>query len=315
MAAMLLNIAPGDEVLVPAFSFVSTANAFATRGATPVLVDVRPDTLNIDERRVGEAVGPRTRAIVVMHYGGIGCALDELMGLAAERGIAVVEDNAHGLFGAYRGRGLGSFGSLAALSFHHTKNFSCGEGGALVVNDSGLIARAEILREKGTDRGRFLRGEADKYSWVDLGSSFLPADLLAAVLLAQLEHREEVQASRGRSWHRYRDSLADWAAANGVGLPAVPRECQPAFHLFHLLMPTAAEQQRMIDHLRGRGVQAAFHYPPLHLSEMGRRFGGAAGQHPCAESVSAGLVRLPLYPTLSEGEQDRVVEAVLALPL
>jgi dTDP-4-amino-4,6-dideoxygalactose transaminase len=309
MAALLLDAGPGDEIIVPSFTFVSTANAFAMRGARPVFVDVRPDTLNIDESLVAAAITPKTRAIVAVHYGGVACEMDEIVA-AAPPGVAVIEDNAHGLFGSYRGRPLGTLGTMSALSFHETKNVTCGEGGALVLNDGALLARAEVLREKGTDRSRFFRGEIDKYTWCDLGSSYVPADLLAAFLLAQLESRETVQTARRAVWERYRGELAQWAERRGAQLPAVPPHVSPSYHLFHLLMPTAAERDRLIAHLRGRGIQAVFHYVPLHLSEMGRRFGGRAGDCPVAESAGERLLRLPFFASLSAGDAARVIDAV-----
>lgn len=310
MAALLLDLAPGDEVIVPTFTFPSTINAFALRGAIPRFVDSRPDTLNLDERLVADAVTPRTRAIVAVHYAGVGCEMDELLALARARGLALVEDNAHGLFGSYRGKPLGTFGTLATQSFHETKNLSCGEGGALLLNDPALIERAEIIREKGTNRSRFFRGEVDKYTWVGLGSSYLPSDLLAAVLLAQLEYRGEIQSARRRIWERYRVELADWAAAHSVRLPVVPEYCQQPWHLFYLLLPSLESRQALIRHLKTQEIMAIFHYLPLHLSEMGRRFGGAPGQCPVAEEVSERLLRLPLYYDLGESEQSRVIGAV-----
>jgi dTDP-4-amino-4,6-dideoxygalactose transaminase len=310
MAAMLLDVGPGDEVIVPSFTFVSTANAVVLRGATPVFVDVRPDTLNLDERLLASHITERTRAIVVVHYGGIGAEMDAILGVAAPHGIPVVEDNAHGLFGAYRGRALGTFGALSTLSFHETKNVVCGEGGALVINDPGLIERAEIIREKGTDRSRFFRGQVDKYTWVDIGSSYLPSEILAAVLLAQLEARERVQPLRRRVFERYQVELADWARDEGVTLPTVPADRDPAFHLFYLLLPSLAARTAFIEHLRARSISAVFHYLPLHLSPMGRRFGPATGGCPVTESVSDRLVRLPFYNDLGARQQDRVVEAV-----
>jgi dTDP-4-amino-4,6-dideoxygalactose transaminase len=311
MAALLLDIGAGDEVIVPSFTFVSTANAFALRGARPVFVDIRPDTLNLDEHRVADAITPRTRAIVAVHYGGVACEMDEIAA-AAGTGIAVIEDNAHGLFGAYRGRALGTLGTMSALSFHETKNVSCGEGGALVLNDRALLPRAEMIREKGTNRSRFFRGEIDKYTWCDLGSSYVMADLLAAYLLAQLEAREAIQAARRAVWKRYREALAPWAARRGVQLPHVPPHVEPSHHLFHLVMPSAADRQRLIAHLRARGIQAVFHYVPLHLSEMGRGFGGRAGDCPVAESVSDRLVRLPFFASLSAEDAQRVIDAVVS---
>lgn len=311
MAALLLGIGPGDELIVPSFTFVSTVNAFVLRGARPVFADIRPDTLNLDEERLSALITPRTRAILPVHYAGVGCEMDRILEVAASGGIAVVEDNAHGLFGSWRGRPLGTFGSLSTLSFHETKNVFCGEGGALVINDPGLAARAEILREKGTDRSRFFRGEIDRYTWVDVGSSYVPSDLLAAFLLAQLEARETIQGRRCRIWERYQQELAGWALAHGVRLPVVPPHCRQPWHLFHLLLPSLAERQALISHLRDRGIQAVFHYLPLHLSEMGRRFGGRPGDCPVTESVGDRLLRLPCFAGLTEDEQARVIEAIL----
>jgi dTDP-4-amino-4,6-dideoxygalactose transaminase len=314
LAALLLRLRPGDEVIVPSFTFVSTANAFVLHGATPVFVDIRPDTLNLDEKLLERAVTPRTRAIVVMHYAGVACEMDAIDEIAARHGIQVLEDNAHGLFGKYRGRPLGTFGCLAALSFHETKNVSCGEGGALLINDAGLVERAEILREKGTDRSRFFRGEIDKYSWVDVGSSYLPSDLLAAVLYSQLELADEIQSRRRRTWNYYSEHLADWAGERGVRLPHVPDHCESPHHLFHLVLPSLALRQALIRHLDERGIHAVFHYVPLHLSAMGRRFSAGAGACPVTEQVADGLVRLPFYNEMTEADLARVVAAVRAFP-
>jgi dTDP-4-amino-4,6-dideoxygalactose transaminase len=306
LAALLFEVAPGDEVIVPAFTFVSTANAFALRGARPVFVDIRPDTLNLDERLLAAAITPRTRAIVVVHYGGVACEMDAI----AEVKLPIVEDTAHGLFGSYRGRPLGSIGTVGALSFHETKNITCGEGGALLVNDPALVARAEILREKGTNRGRFFRGEVDTYTWVDLGSSFLPSDLLAAFLVAQLEAAREIQAARHRAWATYAAELAPWAAHHGIALPAVPPHCTHPAHNFYLLLPDLARRTALLAHLAARNVRAAFHYQPLHLSDFARRWGGKPGDLPVTERVADTLVRLPLYPDLDEPRQRRVIDAV-----
>ena len=315
MAALLLDIAPGDEVIIPDFTFVSTANAFVLRGATPVFVDVRPDTLNLDERLIEARITPRTRAIVPVHYAGVGCDMEVITGIARPRRIAVIEDNAHGLFGARAGRRLGRWGELATLSFHETKNFSCGEGGALVVNQPSLLDRAEILREKGTNRKRFFRGEVDKYTWVDLGSSYVPSDLLAAYLLGQLEQKEAVLEARRGACDRYASALATWAGRSGVALPYVPPDCESSFHMFYLVMATPRARAALIAHLRGRGILAVFHYLPLHLSEMGSRWGGRPGDCPVTESVSDRLVRLPLYTSITEREQERVIDAVLSAPI
>jgi dTDP-4-amino-4,6-dideoxygalactose transaminase len=312
MCALLLDVQPGDEVVVPSFAFVSTVNAWVMRGARPVFVDIRPDTLNLDEKLVAERVGPRTKAIVALHYAGVPCEMDELGRIARESGASLVEDAAHALFGRYRGRALGSLGRLATLSFHETKNVTCGEGGALLVNDPGLVERAEILREKGTNRSRFFRGEIDKYTWVDLGSSWLPSEVLAAYLWAQLEARARIQDGRARSWRRYRDELAGWAQAHDVRLPLLSPDGEPAWHMFQLVLPSLGARQRLIEHLRARGILAVFHYLPLHLSPMGRRLGGRPGDCPITEDLSDRLLRLPFYNGLSETEQLEVIDAVRA---
>jgi dTDP-4-amino-4,6-dideoxygalactose transaminase len=312
MAALLLDFQPGDEVIVPDFTFVSTVNAFVLRGAVPIFVDIRPDTLNLDESRLKGAITPRTRAIVPVHYGGVGCEMEAILAVARAHGLAVVEDNAHGLCGRYRGRPLGTFGCLATQSFHETKNFTCGEGGALVINDLSLAERAEILREKGTNRNRFFRGQVDKYTWVDVGSSYLPSDLLAALLVAQLEVWQVIQERRTKLWHTYARDLGDWAAQNRVRLPIVPPHCEHPAHLFYLLLPTPDDRQRLIEHLRARGIYAVFHYLPLHLSDFGRRFSGRADDCPVTREVSDRLIRLPLFHDLSDADQGRVIEAVTA---
>ena len=310
LAALLLDLKPGDEAIMPSFTFVSTANAVVLRGATPVFVDVRPDTLNLDERQIERHITSRTRLIVPVHYAGVGCEMDAIGTIAERHGLAVVEDNAHGLFGKYRGRPLGTFGTLATQSFHETKNFTCGEGGALLVNDDRYAARAEILREKGTDRARFFRGQVDKYSWVDVGSSYVVSDVLAAFLYGQLEQWELVQARRRRLWEYYDLHLAEWALAQNVRLPMVPQHCEQAFHMFYLLVPSLAYRQAFIEHLKQRGILAVFHYQPLHLSTMGQRFGGTPGACPVAEDVSDRLVRLPFFNDLTPSDQARVVDAV-----
>ena len=310
MAALLLDIQPGDEVIVPSFTFVSTINAFVLRGAKPVFVDIRPDTLNLDDSRLEAAITPRTRAIVVVHYAGVGCEMDTILTVARRHGIPVVEDNAHGLLGRYKGRNLGTFGALATLSFHETKNIICGEGGALLINEPRLIERAEIVREKGTNRSKFFRGQVDKYTWVDIGSSFLPSDILAAFLYAQLEARGEIQAKRRRIWESYYAGLESWAQENGVRLPVVPGHCEQAWHMFYLLMPSLDERQAMIAHLKDCDVNAVFHYLPLHLSEMGQRFGGRTGDCPVTEAVSDCLVRLPFYNDMTPQDQGYVIQSL-----
>jgi len=310
MAALLLDIRPGDEVVVPSFTFVSTINAFVLRGARPRFIDIRPDTLNLDEKLLPGLLNSRTRAVLPVHYAGVGCEMADIMRLCDARGVAVVEDNAHGLFGLYRGRQLGTFGALATQSFHETKNFSCGEGGALLINDPKLVEAAEIIREKGTNRSRFFRGQVDKYTWVDIGSSYLPSDLLAAVLYAQLQARDRIQSRRRRIWNYYHDNLADWSSEQGVSGPYVPDHCDQSYHMYYLVLPSLATRQAFIAHLKERGIMSVFHYLPLHLSPMGERFGGRAGECPVTESVADRLVRLPFYNSLDESDQARVVSAV-----
>ena len=312
MAALLLDIGPGDEVIVPSFTFPSAANAFVLRGARPVFVDVRPDTLNIDEAQIDQRITERTKAIFLVHYAGVGCEMDTVMTIARRHAVAVVEDNAHGLYGKYRGRYLGTFGELATLSFHETKNFSCGEGGALLINDARFNERAEILREKGTDRSRFFRGEVDKYTWVDIGSSYLPSDMLAAFLRAQLEHRDQIQSRRQQIWETYARELGPWAEANGARLPIVPSECEQTYHMFYVIMPSFETRQALISHLAGCGILSVFHYLPLHLSPMGLRFGGCQGDCPVTEDLSDRLLRFPFFTGMSSSEQSQVIDAVRA---
>ncbi len=309
LSALLLRIEPGDEVIVPSFSFPTTVSAFALRGAKPVFVDCRRDTFNIDESLLEAALSERTRAIVVVHYGGVACEMDPILELAAKAGVAVIEDNAHGLFGSYRGRPLGSLGCLATQSFHQTKNFTSGEGGALLVNDAALVERAEILREKGTDRARFLRGQVERYTWIDLGSSYFPSDLLAALLLAQLERREAIQAERRRLWLSYEAGLG-WVSEHGVALPVVPAHTESAYHSFHLLLPTPGERERLMGHLANRGIASTFHFQPLHLSAMGRKLAGDEASCPITEDVCERILRLPFYGGLSDAALERILEAV-----
>jgi dTDP-4-amino-4,6-dideoxygalactose transaminase len=310
MCALLLDLQPGDEVIVPSFTFVSTANAFALRGSRIIFADIRPDTLNLDERQLQGLISPRTKAIVPVHYAGVGCEMDTIGEVAARNGLAVVEDNAHGLFGRFRGRWLGTFGCLATQSFHETKNLTCGEGGALLINDARLIERAEIIREKGTNRSRFFRGQVDKYSWVALGSSYVMSDVLAAFLFGQLELWKEIQRRRQRVWEAYWNGLSEWAAQNGVRLPVIPPHCEQAYHMFYLLLPTLQARQKLISHLKARGILAVFHYLPLHLSDYGKRWGGKPGDCPVTEDISNRLVRLPFYNALDEATQACVIEAV-----
>ena len=312
MAALLLDCGPGDEVILPSFTFVSTANAFALRGAQLVFSDVREDTLNLDETKLESLITSRTKAIVPVHYAGVSCEMDTICEIARRHQVAIVEDNAHGLFARYRGKYTGTFGCLAAQSFHETKNVTCGEGGALVVNDANLIERALIVREKGTNRSQFFRGQVDKYTWVDLGSSYLPSDLLAAFLFAQLEGRQEIQKKRQRIWEYYRQHLEAWANQQGARLPVVPAECEQAYHMFYLILPSLECRQALISHLKEQGILSVFHYVPLHLSEMGRKCAARETHCPVTEDVSVRLLRLPFYNDLTEAEQARVVAAVTA---
>jgi len=311
MAALLLECGPEDEVIVPSFTFVSTANAFALRGARLVFADIRPDTLNLDESRLESLITVRTKAIVVVHYAGVAGEMDSILAIASRHGVRVVEDNAHGLFSRYKGTYTGKFGCLATQSFHETKNFICGEGGALIVNDAKLLERALVIREKGTNRCRFFRGEVDKYTWVDLGSSYLPSDLLAAFLYAQLEAREKIQEKRRRVWNRYRESLAVWAESNDVKLPVIPPECHQSYHMFYMILPLAEHRDSVIAQLKEQSILGVFHYTPLHLSEAGLKFAAGPSNCPVTEEISERLLRLPFYNDLTEGEQDQVTGAVM----
>jgi dTDP-4-amino-4,6-dideoxygalactose transaminase len=310
ISALLLDIKDGDEFILPSFTFVSTANAFALRGAKPVFVDVHPETLNINEDLIEEKITPRTKAILPVHYAGVSCEMDTISEIARRHSLAVIEDNAQGLFGKYNGSPMGTFGEMSALSFHETKNIQCGEGGALIINDEKFIERAEIIREKGTNRSRFFRGQVDKYSWVELGSSYLPSDMLAAFLWAQFEKSTEIQAKRGVIWKKYANGLKDWAASNGVGLPQIPDHCEQPNHLFYLILPSFDHQQALIRFLKESGIQAVFHYLPLHLSDVGIKFGGKKGDCPVTENLAERLVRLPLYCDLAEGQQDFVINQI-----
>jgi dTDP-4-amino-4,6-dideoxygalactose transaminase len=310
MAAFLLDIQPGDEVIVPSFTFVSTVNAFVIRGAHPVFCDIRPDTLNIDETLLEGLITPRTKAILVVHYAGVGCEMDSILEIAGRHNLVVVEDNAHGLFGKYQGKYLGTFGALATQSFHETKNINCGEGGALLINDPTYTERAEILREKGTNRSRFFRGQVDKYTWVDLGSSYLPSDILAAYLYAQFEKAAEIQGKRKRIWDAYFSGLRDWAEEYSIGLPYIPDTCEQPYHMFYIMLPSLEYRQALISYLKSTGISAVFHYLPLHISDMGVRFGGKPGDCPVTEQISDRLLRLPFYNNFSEHEQARVLDII-----
>jgi dTDP-4-amino-4,6-dideoxygalactose transaminase len=307
MAALLLDLEPGDEVIMPSFTFVSTANAFVLRGARPVFVDIRPDTLNLDERLLESAITARTKAIIVVHYAGIACDMDAIMEIARRHGLIVVEDAAHALMSRYKGKPLGSFGQLATFSFHETKNVISGEGGALVINDARFVERAEIIWEKGTNRSQFSRGRVDKYTWIDVGSSFLPGELTAAFLWAQLEHAEQITSMRLELWNRYRQ--ASFALdAFGLRDPVVPPDRDHNAHLFYLLLPVPAHRNEILADLNARGVNAVFHYVPLHSSPAGQRYGRVSGSMSVTDDCSARLIRLPLWVEMGAEVPEVVVE-------
>jgi dTDP-4-amino-4,6-dideoxygalactose transaminase len=310
MAALLLDLEPGDEVILPSYTFVSTANAFVLRGARPVFVDIRPDTLNIDENLIEAAITPRTRAIVVVHYAGVACEMDPIMAIARRHGLPVVEDAAQAFPSSYRDRPCGRFGALSAFSFHETKNIVSGEGGALVVNDPELLSRAEILREKGTDRSRFFRGFVDKYTWQDVGSSYLPSDLVAAVLCAQLEAAESITQARLAIWEAYYAGLSALQARLPLTLPSIPAHCRHNGHIFHFLLNRAEDRPGLLAHLKQQGIGASFHYVPLHSSPAGRRFAGTETTLAVTDRVAESIVRLPLFVGMEEADVARVVAAV-----
>jgi len=310
MMAFLMDIQPGDEVIIPSFTFVSTVNAFVIRGARPVFIDIRPDTLNLDENKLEALITPRTKAIMVVHYAGVGCEMDKILEIAGRYNIPVLEDNAHGLFGKYKGVDLGTLGVMATQSFHETKNITCGEGGALLINDPKYIERAEILREKGTNRSRFFRGQVAKYTWVDVGSSYLPSDILAAFLYAQLESYQKIQDTRKRVWETYQCELEVWAQGHGVRLPIIPNHTEQTFHMFYMLLPSLEARHAMIEDLKSKGILSVFHYLPLHTSDMGKRFGGKPSDCPVTEDISDRLLRLPFYNGLGESDQEFVIESI-----
>lgn len=310
MAAILAEVGPGDEVIMPSYTFVSTANAFVLRGATPVFVDVRADTMNLDERRVEAAITPRTKAICVVHYAGVGCDMDEIMGIAGRHGLLVIEDAAQALMATYKDRLLGTIGALAALSFHETKNLISGEGGALIINDPRFIARAEIIREKGTNRSQFFRGEADKYTWLDVGSSYLPSDMVAAFLLAQFEQSDRLSKERWELWQRYHDGLAALERHGRLRRPHVPQECGHNAHLYAIRLRDVQERTAMIAHLKSEGISAPFHYVPLHSAPGGLRFGRSMGDLPVTAAESARLLRMPLWYGMGADRVDNVLAAV-----
>jgi len=302
-----LDLGPGDEVIVPAYTFVSTASAIALTGARPVFVDVMPETLNLDPRRVEQEITPQTTAVFTVHYAGIGDRVDDLMQLCASRGISLVEDNAHGLGATFDDQKLGTFGLMSTLSFHETKNVTCGEGGALTLNSSELLDYAEILREKGTNRARFLRGQVDKYTWVGVGSNWVASDILAAYLVGQLENFDAIQRRRHEIWDLYDRELSEWATTNGVRCPTVPRQAGHSAHMYYLHLQDATERARFIEHMRHQGVMAVFHYQALNTSPVGQRLGGVPGKCPIAEDASNTLVRLPLFADLRDSEVDQIL--------
>ncbi|MCC8943283.1 dTDP-4-amino-4,6-dideoxygalactose transaminase [Bradyrhizobium sp. Arg68] len=308
MSALLLDIAPGDEIIMPSFTFVSTANAFVLRGGVPVFVEIREDTLNLDERLIEAAVTPRTRAIAPVHYAGVGCEMDTIMTIARRHGLAVVEDAAQGVGADYKGRALGAIGDLGSFSFHETKNVISGEGGALLVNDGALVQRAEIIREKGTDRARFYRGEIDKYTWQDVGSSYLPSEIIAAFLWAQLEQVERITRERRALWQRYHAGLEGLESRGLLRRPIVPADCSHNGHLYYVLLADGIDRQAVLRKLKDNGVASVFHYVPLHSSPAGLRFGRADGELPLTTRLSERLIRLPMWVGLSESQQQRVCE-------
>ncbi|KQZ27540.1 dTDP-4-amino-4,6-dideoxygalactose transaminase [Duganella sp. Root1480D1] len=312
MAALLLDIRPGDEIIMPSYTFVSTANAFALRGGVPVFVDVRADTLNLDERLIEAAITPRTRAIAVVHYAGIACEMDTILDIARRHGLAVVEDAAQGVMASYKGRALGAIGDLGAYSFHETKNVIAGEGGALLVRDPALVLRAETVREKGTDRSRFFRGEVDKYTWQEVGSSFLPGELVAAFLWAQLEQADAITRERLARWEYYHDLLEPLEDSGALRRPVIPAECAHNAHMYYVLLGAGLDRQAVLDELKRNGVGAVFHYVPLHSSPAGQRYGRAHGRLEVTDSLSERLVRLPLWMGITPQQQEKVVEVLSA---
>ncbi|MDX2242631.1 MAG: dTDP-4-amino-4,6-dideoxygalactose transaminase [Leptolyngbyaceae cyanobacterium bins.302] len=310
MAAILADIQPGDEVIMPSYTFVSTANAVVLRGGVPVFVDIRPDTLNLDETQVEAAITPKTRAISPVHYAGVGCEMDDILAIAEQRGLTVIEDAAQASFASYRGKPLGTFGNLAAFSFHATKNIVAGEGGALVINDPKFVERAEIIWEKGTNRSQFFRGEVDKYTWVDIGSSFLPSELTAAFLYAQLEQGEAITQRRLTLWSRYHWAFAKLEFEGVVQRPKVPLHCEHNAHIYYLLLENLETRSRMLAHLKANGVQATFHYVPLHSSPAGQKFGRAIGDMAVTNDLSDRILRLPMSANMTVDEIDRIISLV-----
>ena len=313
MAAILANLGPGDEVIMPSFTFTSTANAVALRGAIPVFIDIRADTLNLDERLIEAAITPRTRAICVVHYAGVAADMDTIMEIAQRRGLVVIEDAAQAMHASWKGQPLGSFGDFSAFSFHETKNIIAGEGGALAVRDRAAAERAEIIWEKGTNRAQFQRGEVSKYTWVDIGSSYLPSEMTAAFLLAQLEAGPSITTARLAAWNRYHAAFAGLEQAGSLRRPVVPAPCTHNGHIYYILAPDAAARDRALVGLKERGVSAVMHYVPLHSSPAGLRLGRADGPLPLTDTLAARLIRLPMHPQLTADIQDQVVDAVRAV--
>ncbi len=312
MTAFLARVGPGDEVIMPSFTFVSTANAFVLRGATPVFVDIRPDTLNIDEARIEAAITPRTKAIAVVHYAGVGCEMDTIMEIAERHRLLVIEDAAQGLMARYKGRALGNFGQMSTLSFHETKNVISGEGGALLINDLEFAERAEIVREKGTNRSQFFRGQVDKYTWVEAGSSYLPGEIIAAFLWAQLEDATPITTRRLLLWERYHEAFAELEAQDKLRRPVIPRDCEHNAHMYYLLLPSLDARTKFIASLKAKDIHAVFHYVPLHSAPAGQKHGRVAGSMQHTNELSDRLVRLPLWPDLGK-QQDDVIDAVLEI--
>lgn len=310
MAALLIDIEPGDEIIMPSYTFVSTANAFVLRGAVPVFIDIREDTLNMDENLIEEAITPRTRGIVPVHYAGVSCEMDKIMTIARSHGLKVIEDAAQGVMASYKGRALGGIGDLGTYSFHETKNVISGEGGALLVNNADMSLRAEIVREKGTDRSRFFRGEVDKYTWREVGSSYLPGEIIAAFLWAQLEDAEQITQRRMASWNRYHELLEPLESKNIIRRPIVPEECQHNAHMYYILLSPEIDRQTVLDEFKRNDILSVFHYIPLHLSPAGERYGRANSALDVTVDLSSRLVRLPLWIGLTEQQQEKIVDVL-----
>ena len=315
MAAILLNIKDGDEIIAPSYTFVSTVNSFVIRGAKPIFIDIKMDTLNMDENSIERLITKKTKAIIPVHYAGVGCEMDKILDLARKYNIPIVEDNAHGLFAKYKDKYLGTFGTFATQSFHETKNYSCGEGGALLINDNKYINRAEIIREKGTNRKMYHDGEVDKYSWQDIGSSYLPSDILSAILYTQFNDRKKIQKKRKTIYNYYYNHLVDWAHENQVLLPTVPGSCEQSYHMFYMIMPTLKKRNFFLNILNDAGIKSIFHYVPLHTSKMGLKFGNKKGDLPVTEKVSDCLIRLPFFNDISYSQLKYVVEIILSCKL